>query len=85
MNFLANLKLLWRNRKFLKEVSRTVDTIQEAHKMGKLKSRKLWAAVIGSALTALLAQLGVPEHAVLAIAGIVVAYISGQSFVDAKK
>ena len=80
MNFLANLKLLWRNRKFLKEVSRTVDTIQEAHKMGKLKSRKLWAA-----LTALLAQLGVPEHAVLAIDGIVVAYISGQSFVDAKK
>lgn len=85
MSLLKNLKLLWRNRKFIKEVSKTADTIQEAHKMGKLKSRKLWAMILGSALTALLNQLGVPDETVKYIAGIVIAYIAGQSFVDAKK
>lgn len=52
--------------------------------MGKLKSRKLWVTVLGAALTALSQQLGIPEGLVTPIAGIVGAYVLGQSLVDSK-
>ena len=48
----------------------------------KLKSRKLWAAVIGGALTVLLTQLGVAEETVHHLVQIVAVYISGQAAVD---
>jgi hypothetical protein len=51
----------------------------------KLKSRKLWAAVVSAALTMFGAQLGVPPEATTWAVAIVVAYILGQSVVDASK
>jgi hypothetical protein len=49
----------------------------------KLKSRKLWAAVASAVIVAFGDQLGVPSGHTLYLAGIVVAYILGQSVVDA--
>jgi len=52
--------------------------------MNKLKSRKLWVAVISAALLALAGQLGVDaEHAQYLLAT-AIAYILGQSYVDGK-
>lgn len=51
--------------------------------LDKLKSRKLWAMVVGAALTAFGGELGIrAEHTAYAV-GIIVAYILGQSVVDA--
>ena len=54
---------------------------------GKLKSRKLWMAIV-SALLVVLNEglgLGIDSETVLAFAGIVASYILGQSAVDTKK
>ena len=55
--------------------------------MDKLKSRKLWMAVAGALLV--IANeglgLGLPEDSILALAGILVAYILGQGVVDAQR
>ena len=55
--------------------------------MDRLKSRKLWMAVAGAALVVLNEGLGlnIPEDAVLALAGIIIAYILGQGVVDAQR
>jgi len=55
--------------------------------MGKIKSRKLWVAAIGGLLLALNRKLGLDldTPTVLAIAGIVVWYLTSQGFVDWKK
>lgn len=56
----------------------------------KLSSRKFWAAVVGF-VTALLTAFGVGEltngqiAAVISAAGVLVAYIFGESFVDASR
>jgi len=51
----------------------------------KLQSRKLWAAVIGAALTMFSQQLDLPEELTQNLVIIVVGYIAGQSLVDAAK
>lgn len=51
----------------------------------KLKSRKLWVAVLGSALVALGSQLGLPEELTLKVAGLLGVYIIGESAVDFAK
>ncbi|WCN36585.1 hypothetical protein [Aneurinibacillus uraniidurans] len=55
--------------------------------MEKLKSRKLWMAVVTAGLVIANNGLGlnIPEESVMSIAGVVVAYILGQSYVDATK
>ena len=55
--------------------------------MDKLKSRKLWLAVVGGLLVVLNEGLGlgIDSEAVLALAGIIIAYVLGQSGVDAVK
>lgn len=49
----------------------------------KLKSRKLWAAIAGSALTILGSSLGLPEAITTNVNHILMAYIAGQGIVDA--
>ena len=49
----------------------------------KLGSRKLWAAVAGSALLALGTQLGLPEDTTQKIVELLMVYIVGQGVVDA--
>jgi len=53
--------------------------------LDQLKSRKLWAAVIGAALTTFSQQLGLPEELTRNIVIIVVGYIAGQAAVDVAK
>lgn len=55
--------------------------------MNKLKSRKLWMAVAGAVLVIANEGLGLnlPEDSILALAGILIAYILGQGLVDAKQ
>lgn len=54
--------------------------------MDKLKSRKFWMAVATAVL--IIANeglsLNIPKDAVLQVVGVVISYILGQSFVDAK-
>ncbi len=52
--------------------------------MEKLRSRKLWMAVAGAVLVILNEGLGlgINSEAILAFAGIVIAYILGQGAVD---
>lgn len=50
----------------------------------KLKSRKLWITVAGTALVTLLTQIDLPEIAKL-ITGIVASYNVGQGIADTKK
>lgn len=52
--------------------------------LDKLKSRKLWAAVAGSALGTFLAQLGLSELMIGTILSPVIAYILGEAHIDAK-
>ena len=55
--------------------------------MDKIKSRKFWLAVI-SALLIVANQgldLGLPDASIMTVAGIIISYILGQSFVDSKK
>lgn len=49
----------------------------------KLGSRKLWAAVAGSALLALGGQLGLPDETTQKIVELIMVYIVGQGAVDA--
>ncbi|WP_231956026.1 hypothetical protein [Aneurinibacillus soli] len=55
--------------------------------MEKLKSRKFWMAIVTAGLVIANNRLGlnIPEESIMSIAGVVVAYILGQSHVDAKK
>ena len=52
--------------------------------MDKLKSRKLWMAVVGAVLLVLNEglDLGINPEAILAVAGIIIAYVLGQGAVD---
>ena len=50
--------------------------------LAKLQSRKLWAAVLGSALAALGSQLGLTEEQTTQIVAVVVAYVLGQGIAD---
>lgn len=49
----------------------------------KLKSRKLWAGVAGTALAYLLSQLGIPADTIAIIVTPITAFILGQAAVDA--
>lgn len=55
--------------------------------MEKLKSRKFWMAVIAGALVVANEglDLNLPTDTIQTFAGLVISYILGQSFVDAKK
>lgn len=55
--------------------------------MDKLKSRKFWMAVIAAGLAIANDGLGLhlPTDSIMTVAGVAVAYILGQSHVDAKK
>ncbi|MED0678633.1 hypothetical protein P4S83_16610 [Aneurinibacillus thermoaerophilus] len=53
----------------------------------KLKSRKFWMAVVTAGLVIANEglELNLPSESILSISGLVIAYILGQSHVDAKK
>ncbi|MCL6479064.1 MAG: hypothetical protein K6T65_11730 [Peptococcaceae bacterium] len=53
----------------------------------KLKSRKFWMAVVTAAIVVCNQglDLNLPEEAVYTVAGVVVAFILGESYVDANK
>ncbi|WP_047154751.1 hypothetical protein [Aneurinibacillus tyrosinisolvens] len=55
--------------------------------MGKLKSRKLWMAIVIAALIVANQGFGlhIPEQGVMSMAGVIMAYIFGQAYVDAKQ
>ncbi|WCK53822.1 hypothetical protein PP175_21270 [Aneurinibacillus sp. Ricciae_BoGa-3] len=55
--------------------------------MDKFKSRKFWMAIVGTLIIILNQGLGLnlPTDSVMSVAGVVVAYLFGQSIVDAKK
>lgn len=55
--------------------------------MGKFASRKFLVTLISAAFVALNQALGLDlsEETILAVAGIVVAYLAGQSYVDRKE
>lgn len=48
----------------------------------KLKSRKMWAAVAGTAIGTLLAQMGMDADKIAIIVAPIVAFIIGQAQVD---
>jgi len=52
--------------------------------VGKLKSRKFWMAVVTALLIVLNDGLGLelPTEAIMTVAGVVIAYILGESAVD---
>ena len=50
--------------------------------LAKLKSRKLWAAVLGAALSALGTGLGLDEEQVTKAVYVIVAYLLGQGIAD---
>lgn len=49
----------------------------------KLKSRKLWATVLGAALVTFGSAIGIPDSVSAKIIPLVIAYVGGQSVVDA--
>ena len=51
--------------------------------LSKLKSRKLWATVAGAALLTFGSSLGVDDAITAKIVNLLMAYIGGQSIVDA--
>jgi len=55
--------------------------------MEKIKSRKFWMVVVSAVLLVLNEGLGlkVPTDTVLSFAGVVMAYLFGQSYVDGKQ
>ena len=55
--------------------------------MNKFKSRKFWMAVVTAIVTVANEGLGldIPSEAVITTAGVVIAYILGESYVDSKK
>lgn len=48
----------------------------------KLKSRKLWATVLGSALVTIGTEMGLPQETVAGLVAILVAYLLGQGIAD---
>jgi len=76
---LGELFQLWRVRRWLK--SGGVDTLNTE----KLKSRKLWLTILGSAGVTLLAQMGAPEYLVKLVGTIFVTYLGSQAAVDLMK
>jgi len=50
--------------------------------LNKLKSRKLWAAVVGTVLVTLGEELGLPADVVQWTATIITGYIVGQGIAD---
>ena len=54
--------------------------------MDKLKSRKLWVAVVSGLLVIANQGFGmnIPQDAVISLSGIVMSYILGQAYVDAQ-
>jgi len=55
--------------------------------MNKFKSRKFWMAVVAAVVAVANEGLGlnIPSEAVMTTAGVVVAYILGEAYVDGKK
>jgi len=55
--------------------------------MDKLRSRKLWVAIGGALALILVDGLGLEldKDTIIAVVGIIAAYVVGQSYVDAKK
>ena len=55
--------------------------------MDKLKSRKFWVAVIAGAIVVGANELGfdLEQESVIAFTAIVIAYLTGQSFIDRQK
>ena len=53
-----------------------------AMNLDKLKSRKLWVAVLGSALVTLGSQMGLPEDTVQSLVAILASYLIGQGIAD---
>lgn len=53
----------------------------------KLKSRKLWMAVVAAAIAIANDGLGLnlPKEAILSVAGVAISYIIGESYIDANK
>ena len=51
--------------------------------INKLKSRKLWAAVVGTVLATIGEQLGISLEVVQWVATIITGYIVGQGIADA--
>lgn len=52
------------------------------NKLGKLKSRKLWVAVLGGALVALGTELGFDRDTVNSLVAVIAAYLLGQGMAD---
>ncbi|MGA0207490.1 MAG: outer membrane beta-barrel protein [Ilumatobacteraceae bacterium] len=50
--------------------------------LDKLKSRKLWATVLGSALVTIGTEMGFPQDTVTGLVAILVAYLLGQGIAD---
>lgn len=55
--------------------------------MNKFKSRKFWMAVVAGLVVVANEGLGLdlPKEEIMTVAGVAVAYILGEAFVDAKK
>ena len=55
--------------------------------LDKLKSRKLWISVLGTAFIALAKGLSIEisDEQIMSIAGIVMAYVAGQGYVDGQR
>jgi len=49
----------------------------------KLKSRKFWAAIVGTALVSIGSEIGLPPESVQWAATIITGYIVGQGIADA--
>jgi len=49
----------------------------------KLKSRKLWVTILGTALVPLGVQIGLPPETVHSVVAILVSYLLGQGIADA--
>lgn len=59
-------------------------SIQGEHSVtGKLKSRKLWVAVIGAAVVAFAHQMGIDQHSAQRVVDVLAAYLIAQGAHDA--
>ena len=59
MGVFGNLKILWKNRKALKEVSKAADNIKEAHMKSGYKTTEFWLTVCTNIITVVGALQGV--------------------------
>ena len=55
--------------------------------MNKLKSRKFWMAVVAAGVAIANDGLGLdlPQEAIMTVAGVAIAYILGEAYVDSQK